>query len=148
MVKLSQIDNYHLITGRTTLLLNRFLTQRFKEAGIPITREQWTILAILWIEDGSTQQYLAQKTYRDKPSTTRLIDNLEREGLVVRRSDEKDKRINHIFLTEKAKALEEPVNDLVYETLEIATKGLTYDEATIIKSAFDKVYHNIMDLLK
>lgn len=145
---LSKEDNYHLITGRTTLLLNRYLTQQFRDAGIPISREQWSILAVLWIEDGCSQQVIATQTERDKPSTTRLLDTLEKDGYIVRKSDPNDKRINLIYLTKKGRSLEDRVNPIVYETLRQASEGLTAQEVKIVKLAFEKVYKNLMSLLK
>src|SRR5690606_5505499 len=145
---ISKEDNYHLITGRTTLLLNRYLSQRFKEAGIPISREQWSILAVLWIKDGCSQQQIANQTDRDKPSTTRLIDSLEKEGYLERRSDPKDKRINLVYLTEKGKSLEIKVTPIVYQTLEEATKGIDAHTIKTIKKAFNTVYDNLTKVLK
>jgi DNA-binding MarR family transcriptional regulator len=147
-LKLSQADTYHLITGRTTLLLNRLLTQRFKEAQIPISREQWSILAVLWIQDGCPQQFIANETDRDKPSTARLIDTLEKDGFIYRQGDPKDRRINLIFLTEKGKALEKSINPIVEQTLSDATRGISNKEKQIVKSSFEKVYNNIINCLK
>jgi len=147
-LKLSKEDNYHLITGRTTLLLNRYLTQQLKEAQIPVTREQWSILAVLWIKDGCSQQYIATQTDRDKPSTTRLLDTLEKDGYITRKNDPSDKRINLIFLTDKGRELEAKVNPIISQTLSQASEGLEPEEIKIIKSAFEKVYQNITSLLK
>lgn len=141
-------DNYHLLTGRTPTMLNRFLSQRFRDQGILLTREQWSILAVLWISDGCSQQHLATATYRDKPSTTRLIDNLEKEGYIARRSDPTDRRTNQIFLTPKGKKAEGHVTSVVYSALEEATEGLSEKEIKDLKSTLDKVYSNLEKKLK
>src|SRR5690554_1603067 len=94
--KLSNENKYNLLTGRIPLLLNRFLVKKFKDNNIYLTREQWSILAVLWKNDGCSQQVLAEATYRDKPSITRLIDNLEKEGYVERKADKNDRRLNQI----------------------------------------------------
>ena len=44
-----------------------------------LTIEQWSVLYQLWKEDGKSQQELCNATFRDKPSITRLIDNLEKQ---------------------------------------------------------------------
>ena len=44
---------------------------------------------------------------------TRLIDNMERQHLVVRISDKKDRRTNLIHLTKDGKELEEKARILV-----------------------------------
>ena len=96
---LSFEEQYNLLTGRIFMYITRFLNQNFKSAGIEITKEQWTVLAVLWKQDGVSQQVIADETGRDKPSTTRLLDNLEKLGYIERRPDATDRRINNIYLT-------------------------------------------------
>lgn len=141
---ISQLDNYHLLTGRTPTMLNRFLSLRLKAHGFDLTREQWSILAVLWNGDGCSQQHLANATYRDKPSTTRLLDNLEKEGYIVRKGSEHDRRTNLIFLTEKGQKIEKPVTRVIYQVLDDATKGLSEQDIRLLKSYFDKIFNNIM----
>ncbi|HUH25410.1 MAG TPA: MarR family transcriptional regulator [Flavobacterium sp.] len=140
---LTNENKYNLLTGRVPLLLNRYLGQKFKKEGINLSREQWSILAVLYHTDGVSQQILADATNRDKPSVTRLVDNLEKLGLVERRNHEVDRRLNLIFLTNKGKELEQPilkvVNDVIHET----TKGLTEAQILAVRDAFQVIYENI-----
>ena len=62
-------------------------------------------LVYLFNCDGNSQQEIAEKTYRDKVSITKIIDNLEKHELVFRVVDENDRRVKRIFLTKKGKAL-------------------------------------------
>lgn len=140
---LSHENMFNLLAGRVPLLLNRFISQQFKKAGIELTREQWSVLAVLWKNDGCSQQVIADETSRDKPSVTRLIDNLVKEGYVERRNDPDDRRLNLIFLTNKGKNIEPSVLELVNEAIEIATKGLTEEEILFIRDCFQTVYDNI-----
>ncbi|MEI9955734.1 MAG: MarR family transcriptional regulator [Ferruginibacter sp.] len=55
----------------------------------------------LWKEDGLSQQQLCDATFRDKPSITRLVDNLEKVKLVKRNASKEDRRINMIVLTDE-----------------------------------------------
>ncbi|GEM_PF-5572397 len=54
---------------------------------------------------GITQKELAQRLAVRPSSITSMLDTLEREGLVCRQTDENDKRVKHISLTKKGKAL-------------------------------------------
>lgn len=145
---LTQENKFNLLAGRVPLLLNRFISQNFKRDGIELTREQWSVLAVLWKNDGCSQQVIADETSRDKPSVTRLIDNLVKEGYVERRNDEKDRRLNLIFLTEKGKEIEASVLDSVNETIGIATKGLSEEQILFIRDCFQIVYDNIKSVEK
>ena len=141
--KLSNENKYNLLTGRIPLLLNRFLIKKFKDNNIYLTREQWSILAVLWKNDGCSQQVLAEATYRDKPSITRLIDNLEKEGYVERKADKNDRRLNLIFLTQKGRDIEIPMMKIVNETIDIATTNLTEEQILNIRDSFQLIFDNI-----
>src|SRR5690606_7712330 len=97
---------------------NRFLSQQFKNKNLNLTREQWSVLAVLWKNDGCSQQVIADSTSRDKPSVTRLIDNLVKEGYVIRKNHENDRRLNLIYLTDKGKNIEKDVIEIVDDTIE------------------------------
>ncbi|UPQ77970.1 MarR family winged helix-turn-helix transcriptional regulator [Flavobacterium azooxidireducens] len=141
-------NKYNLLSGRLSLLLNKFLSQQFKKKGLSLTREQWSVLAVLWKNDGCAQQVIADDTNRDKPSVTRLIDNLVKEGYVLRKNDENDRRLNLIFLTEKGKNIEKEVMEVVDDTINKATKDLTNDQIVAVRVAFQIVYDNIKVFVK
>src|SRR5204863_9665728 len=85
---------YSFITGKASTAIARRLQKKFNQAGLNLTIEQWSVLYHLWKEDGKSQQELCNATFRDKPSITRLVDNLEKLQLVKRVSSESDRRMN------------------------------------------------------
>ena len=58
-----------------------------RAAGEEITPEQWIVLVRLWEQDGRTQTELGESTYRDRPTMSRILDGMERRGLVKRKRD-------------------------------------------------------------
>jgi DNA-binding MarR family transcriptional regulator len=105
-------------------------------------------LGVLWQDDGCSQQTLADRTHKDKPGITRLIDNLEKESLVERRPDAKDRRLNLIFLTPKGKIIEREVIEIVNQTLEDAIKGIDPENLKIVRDTFQKIYDNLEPKIK
>ena len=97
---------YSFITGKASTAIARRLQKNFKQAGTEITIEQWSVLYHLWKQDGLSQQQLCDATFRDKPSITRLMDNLEKQRLVKRVPSKEDRRINLIYLTKEALSLQ------------------------------------------
>lgn len=134
---------YSILSGRTHSVFNRALLNNFKKNNITLTKEQWTILGVLWLDDGCTQQTLADRTYKDKPGITRLIDNLEKENLVERRPHAKDRRLNLIFLTPKGKIIEKDVIKIANQTLESAVKGIAPENLKIVRDTFLQIYDNL-----
>ncbi|HZH97003.1 MAG TPA: MarR family transcriptional regulator, partial [Flavisolibacter sp.] len=113
---------YSFISGKASTAIARRLQKKFNTNTLNLTIEQWSVLYHLWKEDGKSQQELCNATFRDKPSITRLVDNLEKLGLVKRMPDEKDRRINKVFLTSTAQMLQEQTMELAEETLNEALK--------------------------
>ena len=96
-------------------------------------------------KDGVTQQELCNATFKDKPSMTRLIDNMEKLHLVIRVSDKKDRRTNKIHLTETGKKLEEKARFIANKTLKEALHGLTLEELRISQEVLRKIFNNTKD---
>ncbi|HTC00286.1 MAG TPA: MarR family transcriptional regulator [Ferruginibacter sp.] len=134
---------YSFITGKASTAIARRLQKNFKLANIDITIEQWSVLYHLWKEDGQSQQQLCDATFRDKPSITRLVDNLEKLKLVKRIAAKDDRRKNLIYLTKEAQILEEKTVEVANQTLNESLDGVTISQIEIAKQVLQKVYDNL-----
>ena len=134
---------YSVINGMASTAIARRLQKHFRQAGLEITIEQWSILYHLWLEDCLSQQELCNRTFRDKPSITRLIDNLEKQKLVKRLASKTDRRINLVCLTEAAKNLQGVTIDLANQTMDEALVDVTKDEIETVKKVLHQVYENL-----
>jgi len=137
---------YSFITGKASTAIARRLQKNFKQAGIDITIEQWSVLYHLWKEEGQSQQQLCDATFRDKPSITRLVDNLEKLKLVKRVPSKNDRRINLIYLTKEAMHLQEKTMEVANQTLNEALNGVTNGQVEIAKEVLHTVYENLKTL--
>ena len=142
--KFNQEDLFGILNGRISTLINRDLYNRFRKADLGITAEQWTILAILWQKDKVTQQTLSDITLRDKPSITRLIDNLEKQNLVVRISDSSDRRVNLIYLTPKGIDLEKQASIIINEVVNKILDEISNDEILVCRNVLKKILNNLI----
>ena len=136
---------FAILNGKVSMAINRKISRNFRQEGIDISPEQWTILLSLWEKDGVTQQELCNATFKDKPSMTRLIDNMERQHLVVRISDKNDRRSNLIHLTKTGRELENKAFKIANETLEQALHGIDMDDLKIGQEVLRKVFLNTKD---
>ena len=134
---------YSVINGMASIAVARRLQKNFRQAGLDITIEQWSILYHLWKEDCLSQQELCNRTFRDKPSITRLIDNLEKQKLVKRIASKNDRRINLVCLTDTAKELQQQTIDLANQTMNEALAGITKEEIETVKKVLQQVYDNL-----
>ncbi|MGB4724414.1 MAG: MarR family transcriptional regulator, partial [Sediminibacterium sp.] len=129
---------YSVINGMASTAVARRLQKNFRLAGLEITIEQWSVLYHLWKQDALSQQELCNRTFRDKPSITRLIDNLEKQKLVKRMPSKEDRRINLVCLTDSAKLLQDKTIELANQTMDEALVGVHKNEIEIVKLVFQK----------
>ncbi len=134
---------YSFITGKASTAIARRLQKKFNTAGLSITIEQWSVLYHLWKQEGISQQELCNATFRDKPSLTRLIDNLEKLNLVKRVASQNDRRINLIYLTKQGQKLQEETMSLADETLNEALIRVPSDRIDVCKEVLQVVYDNL-----
>lgn len=131
------------ITHQLKKTLETKLNRNFHDAGYDITTEQWVTMFRLWDNEGQSQQELAELTYKDKTSITRLINSLEKRNLVVRIPDKTDGRVRLIYLTPKGKSLQEPLVAIVIKTAAEAHLGISEEEMVITRRVLKKVIHNL-----
>ena len=132
--KLNQQELFAILNGRLSMIINRYMYGKFRELELGITVEQWTVLACLWQKDKVTQQSLSDITFKDKPSITRLIDNLEKGGLVVRVPDRSDRRAKLIHLTQKGVNLEQKATEIVNRIVEKTMERLSDEEILVCRN--------------
>jgi DNA-binding MarR family transcriptional regulator len=88
------------------LLRTRF-DQRARTRGM--TRAQWIILARLARQPGLSQNELAGICEVEPITVGRLVDRLEARGLVERRADPEDRRVNRLHLLAAAQPILEEI---------------------------------------
>ncbi|MFY0687231.1 MAG: MarR family transcriptional regulator [Cyclobacteriaceae bacterium] len=141
MIPSSLEDNIIYQTGRFTKHFSERLTDAFKKAGHNITSEQFAILAVLWYQDGITQQQIATAIERDKTTISRVLDSMIKRNLLRREKSESDKRSKLIRLTDHGKQLQEKLVSISGKLFMQSLEGI---EDTDVKSAL-KVMHRLIN---
>ncbi|MEN2258758.1 MarR family transcriptional regulator [Paraclostridium benzoelyticum] len=134
-----------MINATDKIMINNFV-RKLKNNGINITFEQFTILTMLWDNENLCQYNLAQLTNRDQASTSRLINTLIKNELIIRQCCSSDKRINRIKLTEKGELLKEPVESIARECFEEAVNGISKEEIEQGMKFLTKIAENLNNI--
>jgi DNA-binding MarR family transcriptional regulator len=132
-----------VVSGKASTAINRKLYRAFRANGLLVTPEQWVLLQFLSVKDGISQQELANMAFKDKPSVTRLLDNLEKQALIARLADKEDKRSNVIYLTKDGIRTHEKARNIVVSAMSDALKGLSESEIHQALSILKKIYKNL-----
>ncbi|AZN38770.1 MarR family winged helix-turn-helix transcriptional regulator [Paenibacillus albus] len=91
------------VLGTTYRKVAGLFQQRLAPYGI--TPEQWSALNQIDRAQGLIQKEIAERTSKDKPSMTRILDHLEKKGLIYKKPGEHDRRAFLVYSTEAGKAL-------------------------------------------
>lgn len=143
MSKFQFQQSYGRILGVAYTAVYKRLAKYMKENNLPITPDQFRVLTHLWQSDGLSQQELAIGSHRDKANVTRIVDILEREGIVERRDHENDRRIYRIFLTSKGKKLEAVAAECGQAALRDAQAGISKADMDTCMAVLKKTIENL-----
>lgn len=139
-LKLEEV--YFYLLERTVRQFRKYSQAMFAENNIPLTGDQWVVLKRISEEEGINQREIADSTYKDPASVTRILDLLETRELVRRESVENDRRTYALFVTPQGKALVEKVTPIAIEARQKGLEGLNSKDYAHLKRILNKIYEN------
>jgi MarR family transcriptional regulator for hemolysin len=107
-------------------LLRTCADQRARQLGM--TRAQWAVLARLDHCEGLKQAELAELLDLQPITLTRLLDRLAGSGLIERRPDPNDRRVNRLYLTPAAHPVLDALERLGTDMMATVLDGLDEGE--------------------
>ena len=108
---------------------------------------QGRILYVLWQDNGVPISELSKQTGLATTTLTSMLDRMETAGLIYRDRGDKDRRKIRIYLTEKAKGLEEDYNAVSEEMSRIYYKGFSDQEIEQLESYLERILINVEEEL-
>ncbi|MBW8638458.1 winged helix DNA-binding protein [Hoeflea sp. WL0058] len=102
---------------------------------------RYTILRVL--EDGASQplNYLSEKHFCEAGNITKLVSRMSEDGLVERRTDESDRRVTLVTITEKGKALCQAVSGEHREFIKSMMSEFTLQELKTLSGLLERLSH-------
>lgn len=128
---------------RASLSIKQYLLKQFKENGFDITVEQFGVMIRIFKNDGLSQNQIAEKSFKQGPNITRIIDDLAEKGLVYRKQDHCDRRKYLLFLSESGTDCINNLLKIVIESYENFRIGISQEEMATAVNVLNKIYHNI-----
>lgn len=119
------------------------LYRRFRAAGLAMTPEQWMILVRLWEGEGRSQAELATSTFRDAPTVSRILDVMEREGLVKRKPDPADARGRRVYLTDEGHALKATLVPLARDFVNDLEHDIPAEDLEVTRRTLQRMFGNV-----
>jgi len=138
-----RIESPGFLIYRTATQMKVGLLRAFQEKGFNVTPEQWTVLSSLWEGEGLNQTLLAEKTLKDRHNITRILNLLEKGGLVRREPDSGDRRRQRVYLTEAGRALKPQLVRIVTDFLQKALTGMSQEDLNSMKRILAQILKNL-----
>ena len=130
--------------NRAATIMRSSLYRAFQKQFPEITVDYWVILNRLWTHDGIIQSELALTTGKDNASMTRILDGMQKKGLIERRANKNDRRAFDICLTDKARNLEKPLKEIARNNTQKGLKSLDEKDIARLKNILDKITNNYL----
>lgn len=120
---------------------NRALTRRLADHDISFG--QWVFLRILWKQEGLTQRELSERANLTEPTVHTALAKMQQQGLVKRRTEDGNKRKQHVYLTDHGRALRSVLEPLAVEANEAALQGFEAEESEALRQMLILILSNL-----
>ena len=127
---------------RTTRVVKLKFRKTFSDLGIDITPEQWVILDTLHDNPGMLQKNLADSSFKDAPTISRILDILSKKQWIMRLPHSEDKRAYKIMLTEEGITLYNTIKPEVNKLRAIGWHDLSKEDYDRFIIVIDKIFEN------
>jgi DNA-binding MarR family transcriptional regulator len=104
---------------------------------------QWSVLRVLWEQEGLSQVDLADRMRVEKASLTSVLDAMERRKLIVRSRNSDDRRKVNINLTSYGRSLKAQLLPYGASINRKATRGMSAGEIDQLRGLLARVIRNL-----
>ena len=145
MSEANDTKNFGAYIDRTIRIIKLNYTKAFREIGVDITTEQWVLIDNLYKMNGLSQTDLANGSFKNAPTVSRIVDLLCKKGLTERQRFENDRRRYKVFLTEEGKAIYEKALPVVKGLRTQGWNKLSDEDYTSFLRIMNQIFNNFSE---
>jgi MarR family transcriptional regulator for hemolysin len=146
MRKYDYQDNLGFIVKSTAKVFESAFDQQLRRQADITVAQSRVIGTLALVKNGMTQKEIASTIGIEASTIVPIIDKLEEQGIVIRRSDHHDRRNNMIFLTGKSEAKWELIIKCALDLEKASLQGLSEEELEITKRTLRKIAQTVASL--
>jgi MarR family transcriptional regulator, transcriptional regulator for hemolysin len=120
----------------------RFAQTRLSAAGIDITLDQWLVLKTIHESADVTLQQVGAAVFKDFASITRIVQLLERKGLLRRTPHPNDGRRSELVLTSAGESVIRTVEPIAQANRRQALDGVDAEEVARLRAVLKRITEN------
>ena len=125
-----------------TKAYRRFAQARLHAAGIDITIDQWLVLKTIHESADITLQQIGAAVFKDFASVTRIVQLLERKGLLRRKPHPTDGRRSRLVLTRAGESVIRTVEPIAQANRRQALEGIDAEQIARLRAVLKRIMEN------
>lgn len=136
--------------GKEIIILSTRIKRRMRAASesMGLTDTQSRVLQYVWEQSRNGEVF--QKDIEDefgirRSTVTQIIQLMERDGLIVRESVERDARLKKLILTEKSKQIQQIMQGNIWEMEEKLEENISPEEKEILFNLLHRISRNLAE---
>jgi len=137
-MELKECINFLLTTAQHNVF--QFLSVKLSE--YDVTPSQYGVLSCLWGRTHATPKQIAEILCLETSTISGVLDRMQKKDLIDRVINKEDRREVQVIITEKGKALEEPISKIIDEVNAEVLKDFNTDDVLSIKNALREIAGN------
>ena len=98
------------------------------------------VLSCLSINDGCTQLDLIRATHLKAPTISLIVQKMEQDGLITRKTDDIDMRLIRVYLTEKGTIMYKSLRDIIDSVEAELFASLDETEKELLHSLLSRIF--------
>ena len=105
------------------------------------------LLMYVYFHDGRKQAEIAKGLCVKPASLTVMLQRMEQAGLVNRKSDEQDQRVQRVYITELGRETSKKTVELFQKAVKGFFEGASDEELPVYQGVLEKVKENVLRML-
>jgi len=131
------------LLNRLTGRMNQLWMQRLRDHGLTVAR--WQVLSVLSRFNGCRIGTIADLAGTEQPATSRVIDQMQRDGLVIRRPAVDDSRAVEVWLTDSGTTLFDELIPEASDFVSKLTRNLSKSDMQVLQRQLEKMLHELQE---
>lgn len=142
-------DNIRSI-GKWISIIDRYSQMYIERAyrDSDLGQGQIYLLLTLFQQDGVSQDALSKQLKLDKTTVTRAMKKLEESGYITRVPSSEDRRINLVYLTDKANGIHQEILSTMLQWTDILSEGFALEEKELFLNMLQRTAVNAVKYIK
>jgi len=134
------LESIGYMARNLNLSINRMIDTRMQK--YDLTAMQWRPMLLIFFGKVNTAAALAKDTCMDTGATTRMLDRLQKKGLLERTRCGQDRRVIYLALTDEGKRVCADIPADLCDVMNLHLKGFSHEELATLKQYMERMLAN------